>query len=109
MRPFFCQGDNSRHRGVEGLHGNRARAGQLPYEISVWDTKINDFDTKIGVSPVLFYDPLQRVRVTLHPNGTYETVTFDPWLQTTYDVNDTVHWHPGEQEYSQVYVQKYLE
>src|SRR5215210_3370288 len=46
--------------------------------------------TDTGVSPVLFYDPLERVVATLHPNHTYEKVVFDPWRQTTYDVNDTV-------------------
>ena len=44
---------------------------------------------RIGVSPVLFYDPVERVVATLHPNHTYEKVVFDPWQQTTYDVNDT--------------------
>jgi RHS repeat-associated protein len=39
---------------------------------------------------VLFYDPAERVIATLHPNHTYEKVVFDPWQQTTYDVNDTV-------------------
>ena len=46
--------------------------------------------TDTGVSPVLFYDPVERVVATLHPNHTYEKVVFDPWHQTTYDVNDTV-------------------
>ena len=46
-------------------------------------------DVRIGVSPVLFYDPAERVIATLHPNHTYEKVVFDPWQQTTYDVNDT--------------------
>ena len=46
--------------------------------------------TDTGVSPVLFYDPVERVIATLHPNHTYEKVVFDPWQQTTYDVNDTV-------------------
>ena len=43
-----------------------------------------------GVSPILFYDPAERVVATLHPNHTYEKVVFDPWRQTTWDVNDTV-------------------
>ena len=43
-----------------------------------------------GVSPTLFYDPLDRVIATLHPNNTYEKVIFDPWRQETWDVNDTV-------------------
>ena len=43
-----------------------------------------------GVSRTLFYDPVERVVATLHPNHTYEKVVFDPWRQATYDVNDTV-------------------
>jgi len=48
-----------------------------------------EFGVTVGVSPVLFYDPAERVIATLHPNHTYEKVVFDPWQQTTYDVNDT--------------------
>jgi RHS repeat-associated protein len=48
-----------------------------------------EFGVVVGVSPVLFYDPAERVIATLHPNHTYEKVVFDPWQQTTYDVNDT--------------------
>ena len=48
------------------------------------------FGKKIGVSPILFYDPVERVIATLHPNHTYKKVVFDPWQQQTYDVNDTV-------------------
>jgi RHS repeat-associated protein len=43
-----------------------------------------------GVSSTLFYDPMERVVMTLHPNHTYEKVVFDPWKQDTWDVNDTV-------------------
>ena len=53
------------------------------------DTHRFEFDVRIGVSSVLFYDPAQRVIATLHPNHTYAKVVFDPWQQTTYDVNDT--------------------
>jgi len=52
------------------------------------------FGKKVGVSPVLFYDPVERVVATLHPNHTYEKVVFDPWQQTTYDVNDTATFDP---------------
>jgi RHS repeat-associated protein len=48
-----------------------------------------EFGVIKGVSPVLFYDSAERVIATLHPNHTYEKVRFDPWQQTTYDVNDT--------------------
>jgi RHS repeat-associated protein len=60
------------------------------YEPFFTDTHRFEFDARIGVSPVLFYDPLERIVVTLYPNHTYEKVIFDPWRHTTYDVNDTV-------------------
>lgn len=59
------------------------------YEPFFTDTHRLDFDVRIGVSPVLFYDPADRVIATLHPNHTFEKVVFDPWQQTTYDVSDT--------------------
>ncbi|OFW05979.1 MAG: hypothetical protein A3H96_00125 [Acidobacteria bacterium RIFCSPLOWO2_02_FULL_67_36] len=45
---------------------------------------------QVGVSPILFYDPVGRAVATLHPNQTFEKVVFNPWGKTTYDVNDTV-------------------
>ena len=50
-----------------------------------------EFGVQVGVSPILFYDPVERVVATLHPNHTYEKVVFDPWRQQTWDVNDTLH------------------
>ncbi|HSJ54098.1 MAG TPA: toxin TcdB middle/C-terminal domain-containing protein, partial [Anaerolineae bacterium] len=51
-----------------------------------------------GVSSTLFYDPMERMVVTLHPNHTYEKVVFDAWRQETWDLNDTIHptqrWDP---------------
>ncbi|WP_300452424.1 SpvB/TcaC N-terminal domain-containing protein [Accumulibacter sp.] len=55
-----------------------------------------EFGVMVGVSPVLFYDPAERVIATLHPNDTYEKVVFDPWQQTTYDVNDTCAPRPAQ-------------
>ena len=49
-----------------------------------------EFGVQVGVSPVLFYDPVERVVATLNPNHSYEKVVFDPWRQTTWDLNDTV-------------------
>ena len=49
-----------------------------------------EFARVVGVSAILFYDPVDRVVATLHPNHTYEKVVFDPWRQKTYDGNDTV-------------------
>lgn len=55
-----------------------------------------EFGVLAGVSSVLFYDPTDRVIATLHPNHTYEKVVFDPWQQTTFDVNDTCAARNGE-------------
>ena len=59
------------------------------YEPFFTDTHRFEFDVRIGVSPVLFYDSAERVVATLHPNHTYEKVVFDAWQQTNSDVNDT--------------------
>jgi RHS repeat-associated protein len=50
------------------------------------------------VSSTLFYDPIERVVATLHPNHTFEKVVFDPWRQANYDVNDTVTFDPKADE-----------
>jgi Insecticide toxin TcdB middle/C-terminal region/Insecticide toxin TcdB middle/N-terminal region len=49
---------------------------------------------KWGVSSTLFYDPVERVVATLHPNHTFEKVVFDRWQQTSWDVNDSVTFDP---------------
>jgi RHS repeat-associated protein len=53
------------------------------------DTHGFEFEVRIGVSPILFYDPVGRVVGALHPNHTWEKVVFNPWRQETWDVNDT--------------------
>ena len=41
------------------------------------DTHRFESEVEIGVSPVLFYDPVERVVATLHPNHTFEKVVFE--------------------------------
>jgi RHS repeat-associated protein len=53
-------------------------------------THIFEFDVRRGVSPIIFYDPVQRVVATLQPNHSWQKVVFDAWRQETWDVNDTV-------------------
>jgi RHS repeat-associated protein len=60
------------------------------YEPFFTDRHRFEFDARIGVSPVLFYDPVERGIATLRSNHTWEKVVFDPWRQETWDVNDTV-------------------
>ncbi|MGK3997608.1 hypothetical protein [Sorangium sp. So ce1024] len=43
-----------------------------------------------GVTPVLHYDPLDRVVRTEFPDGTESRVEFDAWLTRTFDQNDAV-------------------
>jgi RHS repeat-associated protein len=65
--------------------------------------------TDTGVTPVLFYDPVERVVATLHPNHTYEKVVFDPWRQESWDVNDTVAMDPRTDADIKGYVSEYFE
>ncbi|MGH7844098.1 MAG: SpvB/TcaC N-terminal domain-containing protein, partial [Candidatus Binatia bacterium] len=67
-----------------------------------------EFAKIVGVSPVLFYDPVERVIATLHPNHTYEKVVFDPWHQETWDVNDTVKSDPRTDPDTSGYVAEYF-
>ncbi|SFU39136.1 SpvB/TcaC N-terminal domain-containing protein [Nitrosospira multiformis] len=60
------------------------------YEPFFDDTHDFRFGKQVGVSPVLFYDPVERVVGTLHPNHTWEKVVSNPWRNETWDVNDTV-------------------
>jgi RHS repeat-associated protein len=53
-----------------------------------------------GVTPILRYDPLNRLIRTDHPNGTFSKVEFDSWQQLTFDENDTVllsQWYADRQ------------
>jgi RHS repeat-associated protein len=43
-----------------------------------------------GVTPILRYDPLGRLIRTDLPDGTCSRVEFTPWLQASWDGNDTV-------------------
>ena len=54
------------------------------------DTHRVEFDVRVGVCPVLFYDPAGRVVATLRPDHTWEKVIFDPWRQESWDVTDTM-------------------
>ncbi len=70
------------------IYNNRGKAVQQ-FEPFFSDHHLYGIE-KHGVNPTLFYDPLERVVSTLHPNHTYEKVIFDPWRKTTWDGNDTV-------------------
>ncbi|WP_435858156.1 SpvB/TcaC N-terminal domain-containing protein [Streptomyces umbrinus] len=54
------------------------------------DTHRFEDDVRIGVSPVLLYDPVGRVVATLRPDHSWEKTVFDAWRQETWNVTDTV-------------------
>ncbi len=90
--PEMVDGKKGRPRWVGSgwtIFNNKGKPVQK-FEPFFSHTNLVEFDKEIGVSSILFYDPVERVIATLHPNQTYEKVVFDPWQQTTYDVNDTV-------------------
>lgn len=60
------------------------------YEPFFSATHAFEFGVQVGVSPVIFYDSAGRAIGTLHPDHTWEKVAFDPWMQRTWDVNDTM-------------------
>ncbi len=60
------------------------------YEPFFSDTQEFEFAKMVGASPILIYDPVERVIATLHPDHTFEKVLFNPWQQETWDVNDSV-------------------
>jgi RHS repeat-associated protein len=51
--------------------------------------------TDTGVTPLIIYDPADRVVAVLHPNHTYEKTVFDPWKQEVWDANDNVLLNPA--------------
>ena len=79
------------------------------YEPFFSDSHKFQFAKQVGVSAILFYDPVERVITTLHPNHTYQKIIFDAWSQKTYDVNDTVMLDPRTDEDVHVYMDKYLD
>ena len=60
------------------------------YEPFFSATHTYEFAVKVGVSPILCYDAVERVVATIHPDHTFEKVVFDVWQQESWDVNDTV-------------------
>jgi RHS repeat-associated protein len=90
-RPQLTAGDVSpRWVGSGWTAFNNKGKPVRQYEPFFTDIHRFEFDLKIGITRVLFYDPVERAVVTLHPNHTWEKVVFDPWRQETWDVNDTV-------------------
>jgi RHS repeat-associated protein len=61
-----------------------------PYFSTTSDYEDEKALRQLGVTPILYYDPVGRNTHTLNPNGTQTRTEFNPWLQRVFDPNDTV-------------------
>ncbi len=61
-----------------------------PFYISGYAYEKENDLTRIGLTPVIHYDPLMRVVKTDTPKGFFSKVEFTSWEIKTYDLNDTV-------------------
>jgi RHS repeat-associated protein len=78
------------------IHNNK---GQPVQQFEPFFSRTHDFGIEQhGVSSTLFYDSVERVICTVHPNHTYEKVVFAPWQQETWDANDTLLLRPHEDD-----------
>jgi RHS repeat-associated protein len=71
------------------IFNNKGKAVRT-FEPFFSNTHLFQFNPQIGVSSVQFYDPLDRVVGSLHPDNTFEKTAFGAWRQEIWDGNDTV-------------------
>ncbi|RFS81971.1 sugar-binding protein [Actinomadura spongiicola] len=90
------------------IHNNKG----LPvreYEPFFSHTHAFEFARTVGVSDIVFYDPVGRAVATLRPDGAYAKVVFDPWRLITWDANDTVALRPDADPDVRGLVGRYLD
>ena len=61
-----------------------------PYYLNTYEYVDNETLNRFGVSPTLYYDPLERVIRVETAKRFFSKVEFTPWEQKNYDENDTV-------------------
>jgi RHS repeat-associated protein len=61
-----------------------------PFFSATSDFEDEDAIVATGVTPIVHYDPLDRVIRTELPDGSESRVEFDPWRQVSFDPNDAV-------------------
>ncbi|HKO95844.1 MAG TPA: SpvB/TcaC N-terminal domain-containing protein [Pyrinomonadaceae bacterium] len=59
------------------------------YEPFFSDRHQFEFAVRAGVSPILFYDPVERVVATSYPDHTWAKVKFESWREEIWDSTDT--------------------
>ncbi|MDJ0899037.1 MAG: SpvB/TcaC N-terminal domain-containing protein [Xenococcus sp. MO_188.B8] len=76
-------------RTVYNNKGNPVKQYE-PYYLNTYEYVDNETLNRFGVSPTLYYDPLERVIRVETAKGFFSKVEFTPWEQKNYDENDTV-------------------
>jgi RHS repeat-associated protein len=61
-----------------------------PFFSATSDFEDEDAIVQTGVTPIIHYDPLDRVIRTELPDGSESRVEFDAWLQKSFDPNDAI-------------------
>lgn len=89
------QAEQQRWAGTGWVILNNKAKPIRQYEPFFSTTHFFEFANKVGITATVFYDPLQRVVATLRPDHSWEKVLVNPWLQVTWDGNDTTLLDPG--------------
>ena len=108
--PLFAGGPELERRWIASgwtVFNNKGKAVRT-YEPFFTATPGFEFAIMVGVSPVVFYDPAQRVVATITPDGGYGKTTFDPWHNDVHDTSDTVLLDPREDPDIAPFVGRYL-
>ncbi len=76
-------------RAILNNKGNPVKQYE-PYHSDTHEYESEDALVETGVTPIIFYDPVDRVVATLHPDYSWEKIVFDSWQQKIWDQNDTL-------------------
>jgi RHS repeat-associated protein len=71
------------------VYNNKGNAVRK-FEPFFTDTHLFESDARIGVSPIFFFDPLERIVGTLNPDHTWQKTIPGPWMQESWDATDTL-------------------
>ncbi|KAH7083511.1 hypothetical protein BKA63DRAFT_561667 [Paraphoma chrysanthemicola] len=49
-----------------------------------------EFDVRVGVSPISFFDYAERAVAVLTPEDSYHKMRYGPWKEVMFDASDTI-------------------
>lgn len=71
------------------IFNNKGKAVRT-FEPFFSNTHLFEFNRENGVSSIQFYDPLDRIVGSLHPDNSFEKTVFAAWRQELWDGNDAI-------------------